>query len=113
MIKDLLLIACIVTFGIDCTDIMDSVKGALGRWINRKPENITLKPFDCSLCSTWWACLLYCIITHHFNLEGIALSALMAHCAKPLGQLLNWMKYALETAVHLFVALLDKIWEKV
>lgn len=111
MIRDMILIACVVTFGIDCTDFMDSVKGALGRWLKVRPENITLKPFDCSLCSTWWACLLYCAIEGHFTLEGVALSALLAHMAKPLGQALGWVKQAAETVVHLGVRILDKLWK--
>ena len=112
MIKDLLLIACIVTFGLDCTDFMDSVKGALGRWLKVSPARITLKPFDCSLCSTWWACLLWLLCTGRLTLEGVALSALMALLSKPLGQALGAVRYALETAVRLVVALLDKIWDK-
>lgn len=112
MIKDLLLITCIITFGIDCTDIMDSVKGALGRWLKISPERITLKPFDCSLCSSWWCCLLYCAVTHRFTLEGVALCALMAHCSRPLGQALNAARYALETVVRAVVKLLDLIWTR-
>lgn len=112
MIKDLILITAVVTFGIDCTDFIDSIKGALGRWLRLNPERITLKPFDCSLCSSWWACLLYCALTGHFTLEGVALSALMAHCAKPLGQALNAAKYALETAVRAVVKMLDIIWTR-
>ena len=76
MIRDMIMIACVVTFGIDCTDFMESIKGALGRWLKVRPENITLKPFDCSLCSTWWACLLYCAIAGHFTLEGVFCLAL-------------------------------------
>lgn len=112
MLKDLILITAVVTFGIDCTDFVGSIKRALGRWLNRNPERITLKPFDCSLCSSWWCCLLYCVVTHRLTLEGVALSALMAHCAKPLGQLMNALKYALETAVQALVRLLDIIWTR-
>lgn len=111
MITDMLLIACIVTFGLDCTDFMDSVKGALGRWLKVKPENITLKPFDCSLCSTWWACLLYCVITGHFGLQGIAAAAGCALLTKPLAMLLKNVRYAAETLMHLLERMLDRFWK--
>lgn len=111
MIHDLLLITAIVCFGIDCTDFMDAVKRPLGRWLKVRPENITLKPFDCSLCSSWWCCLLWLLFTHQFTLEGVALSAACALLSKPLSAALNAIRYAGETAVHLIERLLDKIWK--
>ena len=108
MIIDMLLIAVVVTFGIDCTDFMQSIKDGLTRWLGVKVH--TLKPFDCSLCSTWWCCLLYCAIAGHFNLRGIAVAAGCALLSKPLAMILKDVRYAAETLAHLVEDLLDKLW---
>ena len=41
-------------------------------------EDAHFKPFDCSLCMTWWSCLIYLIIANALTLPYIALSLLFA-----------------------------------
>lgn len=36
-------------------------------------EDAHFKPFDCSLCMTWWTGLLYLLITHTLSLLNIAI----------------------------------------
>lgn len=36
------------------------------------------KPFDCSLCMTWWSCLIYLIVIQALTLPNIAFSLLFA-----------------------------------
>lgn len=79
MILNLLYITLIVVFITDHSGIMDTIKSALGKWLQCRVER--LKPFDCSLCMTWWLGLLYIAIAEHFtlgNIVAVALFALMA-----------------------------------
>ena len=41
-------------------------------------EDAHFKPFDCSLCMTWWSCLIYLIAVNALTLPYIALSLLFA-----------------------------------
>ena len=58
---ELLALAFIVVYIIDETGIVNSLKTFIKRWLNVKSD-ITLKPFDCSLCMTHWVCLVYAFI---------------------------------------------------
>lgn len=76
-IIELILMGFIVTFMIDGTDAIDSMVKPMVRRIFRLPANanISLKPFDCSLCMTFWIGLVY-IIFADFTLVN-----LLAVCA--------------------------------
>lgn len=114
MIRDLALIMAVVTFGIDCTDIIASLEDALARWLHRPAGTVHIKkPFSCSLCSTWWCCLAYCAITGNLTLEAVALSALMAHLSKPAGLFLNWTRDALAALVGWLNGKIDNLWNKI
>lgn len=41
-------------------------------------EDAHFPPFDCSLCMTWWSCLIYLIVANALTLPYIALSLLFA-----------------------------------
>lgn len=41
-------------------------------------EDARFKPFDCSLCMTWWSCLIYLIVVQALTLPNIAFSLLFA-----------------------------------
>lgn len=41
-------------------------------------EDAHFKPFDCSLCMTWWTGLLYLLITHTLSLLNIAILLVFA-----------------------------------
>ena len=54
-------LCCVII--IDGTDFVDSVKSLVKKVLNipqHKP--IQLKPFDCSLCTTFWVSLIYILI---------------------------------------------------
>jgi hypothetical protein len=40
----------------------------------------------------WWMCLLYALLTGHFNLYTVAFSALMSLLSIPLGQVLIFIR---------------------
>lgn len=107
LIYELLMITAIVAFGIDVAGFMESVKAGLSRWLGLPVRS--LKPFDCSLCSTWWCCLLWTLCTGRFSLEGVALSAACALLAGPIGQAEDTAVQVLEALVHAVRALVEKL----
>lgn len=78
----MLIITCIVCFVIDVSGFVQSMKRLYLRrfWKMKNPDisSLSWKPFDCSLCSTWWSCLLYIIITGHFTFIYILVAAMLA-----------------------------------
>ena len=41
-------------------------------------EDAHFKPFDCSLCMSWWSSLIYLIAIHSLTLPNIAIALLFA-----------------------------------
>ena len=77
-ILSLLLIQVIVVFIVDISGAIESLKSGL-KWVltkgAMKGSDYDLKPFSCSLCSTWCACLIYLLVTGHFTIPYIAFVA--------------------------------------
>lgn len=81
MIIDLILIQLIIVYIIDLSGVIDSIKLFISKYLTKNKivtTNFSLKPFDCSLCSTWWIGLIYLIICHSFTIPYIALVALLS-----------------------------------
>lgn len=77
-ILSLLLIQVIVVFIVDISGAIDSLKSGL-KWLLTKGKmsssDYRLKPFDCSLCCTWWTCLIYLLCVGKFTIPYIAFVA--------------------------------------
>lgn len=84
---DLFLIALICSFGIGYSGFIDNLedygKRVWGRFF-RIP-----KPFSCELCSTFWLCILYLILTGHFTLIWIAVACVAAASTKVIVPLIG------------------------
>ena len=82
MIIDLILIQLIIVFIIDLSGVVDSIKLFISKHLTKNKivtTNFSIKPFDCSLCSTWWTGLIYLLICHSFTIPYIALVALLSY----------------------------------
>lgn len=75
---DIVLIAVICVIIVDISGFMIEVKEMLGRWLKVSPDAIKLKPFDCSLCCTWWSGLIYLICVGEVSIFNIAFTLLVA-----------------------------------
>lgn len=77
---DILMIAWLCVFVIDCTTILpdfeDWVKSHRGWWCRTYRNR---KPFTCALCMTWWLSLTWLVINDCFTLPYIAFGALVAY----------------------------------
>lgn len=81
MIIDLILIQLIIVFIIDLSGAVDSIKLFISKILTKgkiQTTNFDLKPFTCSLCSTWWIGLIYLLVCHSFTIPYIALVALLS-----------------------------------
>lgn len=91
------ILSAVVVFIVDLSGFTDSWRDALARALhirNLRP----LKPFDCSLCMTWWTCLIYPLCTGDFSLLTLANAAALALLSQPLSAVmlfivesLNWL----------------------
>lgn len=81
---NLTLIATIWVLVIDIAQFVEELKHIFWKWVfkgnehNYKPFRI--KPFDCSLCLTFWTGLVYLIYTHTFSLKYLAVLLFIATC---------------------------------
>ena len=89
-----LLVACIVVFVVDLSGFTDSWRDGLAR-ILKVRELRPLKPFDCSLCMTWWTCLLYPIFTGDFSLLTVASAAALAFLSRTIYAVLLFISESL------------------
>lgn len=88
---NLLLIGCILVFIIDISGVVDSIKRGLS-WLITKgrivTEDFSLKPFECSLCMTFWCGLLYLLVIGEFTIVKIAFVCLIAYGTKIIKSIL-------------------------
>ena len=109
-ILNLILIQLLVVFIVDLSGVMTSIKKGIWKWLKKdKPyKDFDLKPFTCSLCSTWWAGLIYLIITQHFTIYYIALVALLAFLASTAATLLQLLKDSIDNLLYILDKWINK-----
>lgn len=95
----LLLVAAIVVFIVDLSGFTDSWRNALQRWLKVKALG-PVKPFDCSLCMTWWTTLAYALITGNFSLPVVAYCAALAALSNTFFLLMGFILNALNSAIN-------------
>ena len=108
----MLLITLVVCFIVDISGVIDSIRNGLARVIYRRtkvkvePSTLSLKPISCSLCSTWWCCLIYLAVTGNFTLPYIAVSAVLAMTASNISgfmlafkDLLSWLEMKIQKLI--------------
>lgn len=94
MIIDMLMITVIVVYIVDLSGFIDSLKRGIWRWLRGdvKYRDFDLKPFDCSLCSTWWTGLIYIIVTGEFTLINIVIVIGFSFFSSEIAFFLNVLK---------------------
>lgn len=105
MILKLFYITLIVVFVIDHSGIIDTIKGAMAKWL--KVRDVRLKPFDCSLCSVWWCGLIAIAIERQFTLGNIVAVAMFALFADKIADTLTLLRDATSKAINKLYKLLN------
>lgn len=80
-----LAIAVIVCFVVDVSGFMNSLKWGLFKLMfgwNSEYKEFRLKPFDCSLCMTFWTCFIYGLLRSGWVLSVPFIAVLLALLAE-------------------------------
>lgn len=96
---DLFEITVIVVIIVDISGFIDSIKNLVGKVLHI--NNVSLKPFDCSLCANWWVSLAYLLITNELSITAVMVTLL-----------LSTMTPIIKDAIYLIRDLLGKIINK-
>ena len=95
----LLFVAFIVIFIVDLSGftstLLDIVSKVKGQTVD------DFRPFTCSLCMTWWSCLLWSICSGHFTLPVIAYCAGLAAFSFPIAQAFIFIREALNKIINI------------
>lgn len=96
---DLLLVAVITIYIVDLSGFTESWRSALTRLLKAKDLK-PMRPFDCSLCMTWWICIIYSIIAGTFSLPILAYIAALSFFSLPIGQLMIFIREGLTFLIN-------------
>lgn len=74
------MITVIVVFIVDISGFIDSVKKTIWRIIfkNFPYKDYSIKPFDCSLCLTFWIILIYLLSIRCSIINSLFIASIMA-----------------------------------
>lgn len=108
MFIELLILTVIVCFLVDISGGISSIKWLIGKLLKiNNYDAIRLKPFDCSLCTTFWTGLIYICIIGQFSILNLMLVCICALCSKTVtnalnlvNELLNYILILLGRIIH-------------
>lgn len=110
MFKELVMPTAWICFVVDISGFMDALKQFAFRCLFGKSvrynDNFRLKPFDCSLCATWWACLGYVILSGECSVLWIFVSGMLSLFSGVISQFLMLLR-------DLVITIIDKIYNKI
>ena len=97
----LLLLWAVVVFIVDLSGWTDAWLKVLSKFTARHgyPPVKELRPFSCSLCSTWWICLLYAYLRNSFTLPVVAYIAGLSFLSITLRELFIFIRETLTNAI--------------
>lgn len=100
----LLLLACVVVYVVDLSGFTQTWLGWLSRFTTRHgyPPVKELRPFSCSLCMTWWICLLYAYLRNSFTLPVVAYIAGLSFLSITLRELFIFIRETFTNAIAKF-----------
>lgn len=108
---NLLILTCIIVYIIDISGFVDEILKRIydkyikvGDYNQLKPK---LKPFTCSLCSSFWAGLIYLIATAQLNILMIGYVCLLSSLTPIIGDVFILIKDALNKIINLIYKLID------
>lgn len=73
---DLFEITVIVVIIVDISGFVDSIKVFIGKVLGI--NNVSLKPFDCSFCLSFWVSMAYLLITNELTITAVMVALLLS-----------------------------------
>jgi hypothetical protein len=95
-IFNLIKILLIVVFIVDYSGVVLYIKKLIWKLLNGNKipfKWFELKPFDCSLCMSFWTLIIYCLFNNYGILNSIFIGVIGAYLASFLSDLLNYIFY--------------------
>lgn len=86
----LILLTLVVVFIVDTSGFVDTIKSWLSKWLGKKVS--TLRPIDCSLCMTWWVCLVYAMIQKEISLGVVAFICGLSVLSYPISEMIGLLQ---------------------
>lgn len=110
MLTDIILITAVTVFVIDLSGAKDTLLDVVNLWARpRGWEFKSLKPFTCSLCTTWWLGLAYLLATRQLSMGSVALVALCSYMTVPVQEALLLVWDAARKLIGTLQKLIDKL----
>ena len=111
IICEILLLAAIVVFVVDLSGFTESWRRPFSDWLHRKTGYMIkhFPPFDCSLCLTFWAGLIWIAVRNAFTLPNVAFVCLAAYLTIPIGTTLSALRDLLLAVVNWIITKIEKI----
>lgn len=112
-ITEMICLTVITVFVIDISGFTDTWKKWLADFIGKDVKQLKpLKPFTCSLCMTHHTLVIWLLCTGQFTLPYWAFACVLAALSSQIGQFINLIRYAVETAINRLFHLLDLLWKR-
>lgn len=112
ILMTIIMIEFIVCFIVDVSGVTYYIKKAIMKHLFKmkdpQPDQFTMKPFDCSLCMTFWISMIYIIIVHSFTIPSIAICCLAAMTSQQMTELIWLAKDLIQTPIDLLKKLMTK-----
>lgn len=111
-ILDLFILTCIVVFIVDISGFVDNFKSCLKKILTHgllTNSDYRLKPFDCSLCMTWWTGIIYLLCTGNFTIPMIGVVALFAFLTITIKNYIYIIEGILQKIPQILQKLLEKL----
>ena len=105
MIQTLILINLSIVFLVDQSGFINEFKSWLKKVLTKgkmSDPSYSLKPFDCSLCMTFWVSLIYLLVFNLFSIENFMLVCLS-----------SWLSQFTNDFFYMFKAVWVKIIDKI
>ena len=111
IICEILLLAAIVVFVVDLSGFTESWRRPLSDWLHRKTGYMIkhFPPFDCSLCLTFWAGLIWLAVRSAFTLPNVAFVCFAAYLTIPIGTTLTALRDLLLAVLNWIINKIEKI----
>lgn len=108
---NLFLLTCIIVFIIDLSGFVDEmVKRLYYKYIKVGDYHTLipkLKPLTCSLCLSFWAGIIYLLITSQFTILMIGYVCLLSFLTPIIGDILIMIKDVINKIINLIYKLID------